>query len=140
MKEEHSKGIRVFVYGTLKSGHGNWECYLEGNDDAQLLGRCYIKGNYGLCDLGFFPCAVKTDDGVERHIVGEVYRVGSETLDALDCLEGHPNWYKREHVDTPWKKAWCYFMPEHNNASQLIEEGIWQPTDAELLWYKGAVA
>ena len=139
MKDEESKGIRVFVYGTLKSGHGNWSCYFEGNQGATLLGRCYITGHIGLVDLGFFPCAVKTTDGVERHIVGEVYRVDSTTLDALDCLEGHPDWYCREQVDTPWKRAWCYFMADHNNASSLIEPGIWHPSDEEILWYKGVL-
>lgn len=137
--EENSTGIRVFVYGTLKSGHGNHSCYFEGNDGARLLGKCYITGSIGLVDLGFFPCAIKTIDGVERHIVGEVYVVDQPTLDALDCLEGHPEWYCREQVDTPWKKAWCYFMAEQANSSALIEPGIWHPSDSELEWYRGAI-
>ena len=133
-----SKGIRVFVYGTLKEGHGNHAAYLEGNAGAKLLGRCYISGAVGIADLGFFPCVVKTHDGIDRKVVGEVYNVDSTTLDALDCLEGHPDWYKREKVSTPWKSAWCYFMPEREGTSDLIEPGIWSPTDDEIEWLAGA--
>lgn len=136
-KKKDSKGIRVFVYGTLKQGHGNHRAYLEGNSGAHFLGRCYIDGAYGIADLGYFPCVVKTKDGVDRKVVGEVYVVDSNTLDSLDCLEGHPDWYRREQVDTPWKKAWCYFMPDREGTSDLIEPGIWNPTKDEIDWLRG---
>jgi len=137
MATEKSKGIRVFVYGTLKSGHGNHGAYLANNPGAELLGRCYIDGPFGIADLGYFPCVVKTNDGLDRKVVGECYRVDSDTLDALDCLEGHPDWYKREQVATPWKQAWCYFMPEREGTTDLIEPGIWNPSADEIEWYKG---
>jgi gamma-glutamylcyclotransferase (GGCT)/AIG2-like uncharacterized protein YtfP len=126
------KGIRVFVYGTLKEGHGNHGAYLEGNSGATKLGRCFISGAIGIADLGFFPCVVKTTDGVDRKVCGEVYVVDSNTFDALDMLEGHPDWYKREQVETPWKKAWCYFMPEREGTRDLLESGIWDATKEEI--------
>lgn len=142
-ENKDAKGIRVFVYGTLKSGHGNNRAYLEGNSGARLLGRCFIYGNYGLRDLGFFPCAVETTDGVDRHIVGEVYLVDTNTLDSLDCLEGHPDWYERKQVETPWKRAWCYFMPDRpdygSEEPEYLENGIWSPSEEEIEWFKGAL-
>lgn len=135
--EDDNKGIRVFVYGTLKSGHGNHSAYLEGNSGAKFLGRCYISGAVGIADLGFFPCVVKTTDGVIRRVCGEVYVVDSQTFDALDVLEGHPDWYVREKVETPWKNAWCYFMPERDGTSDLIESGIWNATDEEREFMAG---
>jgi len=137
-EEVDSTGIRVFVYGTLKEGHGNHSAYLEGNSGARKLGRCYIEGSVGIADLGFFPCVVKTNDGVSRKVCGEVYVVDSTRLDALDCLEGHPDWYVREQVDTPWKKAWCYFMPtEREGVGNLIESGIWNESEEEVEFMKG---
>lgn len=141
--EDRSEGIRVFVYGTLKEGHGNHAAYFKENDGARLLGRCYISGGYIMRNLGFFPCVFKTDADVSNKIVGEVYHIDEQTLDALDCLEGHPNWYERSHVDTPWKKAWCYFMPEQQapvGDDQDIEPtGCWNASDEEVEWMRGVV-
>jgi gamma-glutamylcyclotransferase (GGCT)/AIG2-like uncharacterized protein YtfP len=75
------------------------------------------------------------DAADHNFIAGEVYRVDSETLDALDVLEGHPDWYKREQVNTPWKWAWLYFMPEsYAESAPEIESGCWNPTDEEFEW------
>ena len=99
----------MFVYGTLKNGHGNGGAYFEGNPGVRFLGRCYIEGDVGIADLGFFPCVVHTTDGISRRVCGEVYVVDEATLDSMDMLEGHPDWYIREQVETPWKKGMVLF-------------------------------
>ena len=51
-------------------------------------------------------------------IFGELYRVDEKILAALDSLEGHPDWYRREQVEvlvddgergTRMETAWLYF-------------------------------
>ena len=139
-------GIRVFVYGTLKQGHGNHRAYFDDNDGVEFLGRHLFHGSYVMHNLGYFPCVSKMDAGSIRHdnrIMGEVYRVDSGTLDSLDCLEGHPEWYCREQIDTPWKRAWCYFMPvghtlaPGNDSNNIIESGCWNASAEELEWIDG---
>lgn len=134
MQELKAQGIRVFVYGTLKQGFGNHDWFLD-REDVEFLGRHIVSGPYRMCDLGYFPAVVRDDDGdtaVDRPIVGEVYRVPPEVLDALDVLEGHPTWYQREQVQTPWKRAWLYFMPGLDlDEQEIIEDGCWRPTEEE---------
>lgn len=135
--DKTTAGIRVFVYGTLKEGHGNHGCYFEGNDGATLLGRCTITGPYVMRSLGFFPCVSQVDGAVDAEILGEVYQVDGDTLDALDMLEGHPSWYVRHQIDTPWKKAWCYFMPEaelHSSDDAIVASGCWNMSADEAEW------
>ena len=134
--EKDTTGIRVFVYGTLKEGHGNHGYYLRGNPAVEYLGRCTITGPYLMHDTGFFPMVYEVSGVVDQPIVGEVYRIDHDTLDALDMLEGHPNWYRRHQVDTPFKKAWCYFMQDDIDIDEIeaVENGCWHPTEDELTW------
>lgn len=126
--------IKVFVYGTLKQGHGNWRHYLEGSG-AVLLGRCVISGPYIMRNLGYFPCICKVDDGADAEMVGEVYTIDKDTLHALDILEGHPQWYCREKVETEFGTAWCYFMPvAYDKEAPIIESGCWNASEEEKEW------
>lgn len=127
-----SPGIRVFVYGTLKKGHGNH--YLL--EDAEYLGRCIVRGKFRMISLTYYPGVVRKPDAEPAPILGEVYRVTEEELAALDMLEGHPNFYRREKVDTPFKKAWMYFLPEEYKEMQTMPQGIWHPDDAEVGFYE----
>lgn len=132
---------RVFVYGTLKAGHYNHEFYLGGNDGVEYLGRCYITGDYTMYSNGAFPMVCKGDDpDATRHIVGEVYEVDEATLDALDALEGHPDWYRREKVETPWKKAWVYIMPPQasHTPQSAVESGCFDMSLEEQEWINGS--
>lgn len=131
---EDTAGIRVFVYGTLKQGHGNHPA-LEG---AEFLGRHVLEvPGLVLVDLGAYPGVVRTTTDEVRPIYGEVYLVNNDTLHVLDLIEGHPNFYERIKYDTPWKKAWVYTLPadylEHND---VVENGCWQPvTDEEKEYF-----
>lgn len=138
-EKKKSEGIRVFVYGTLKHGHGNHRLL----EKATFLGRCYITGTYRLLDLGWYPGLVLDQNTPKSNIFGEVYRITQETLDDLDILEGNGSYYTRTQVQTPWKKAWCYFLPgAYNDRNDLkyLEKGVWKPSDDENLFMKGVVA
>lgn len=64
----------LFVYGTLKNS-------LPKNS---LVGSGKIKGK--LFDLGFYPGAIESDDGI---IEGVIYDVDDETLNRIDGFEGY---------------------------------------------------
>jgi gamma-glutamylcyclotransferase (GGCT)/AIG2-like uncharacterized protein YtfP len=139
VSDEKKSGIRVMVYGTLKKGHPNFRAL----ENAEFLGRCYLEGNYAMLDLGWFPAIVhhnRTDLGARR-VYGEVYRVDEDTLYTLDCIEGHPTFYQRQKVETPFKKAWCYFLPESelDREHEPVDTGMWRPSDEEKEFWHGSV-
>lgn len=82
----------VFVYGTLKSGHGN-HGYLRG---ATFVGTGVTTRPFFMCDTGGFP--VVFDIEKRHNVTGEVYEVTDEQLRAMDRLEGHPVMFHRTEV------------------------------------------
>tara|TARA_R100000231_G_scaffold45307_6_gene39131 strand:+ start:12694 stop:13056 length:363 start_codon:yes stop_codon:yes gene_type:complete len=73
---------KLFVYGTLKRGHGNHRAYLK---NARFLGEAKThRKMWGLVDLGAFP-AMTYD---ELQVEGEVYEVTESELASIDSLEG----------------------------------------------------
>lgn len=98
---------KVFVYGTLRQGQSNHRLI----DGSKYLGTCGITGPHVLHDMGFCPALVPVDNEVNT-VFGEVYEVTLETLYRLDTLEGHPEWYYRELIDTELGRAYVYYMPE----------------------------
>lgn len=128
-----TSGIRVFVYGTLKQGHVN-HAALEG---ADFLGRCYLEDKYKMIDLGWYPAVVRGGNSMRR-VFGEVYRVSETQLDSLDLIEGHPSYYERFKIETPWKNAWCYFLgSEYMEQGNDVDSGVWQPNKQELEFCRG---
>lgn len=127
-----SQKTRVFVYGSLKRGRGNHVVMEEAR--GKFLGYTILEGEYIMYDLGYYPGVVPAPGQGRRAILGEVYEVDEDGLFALDCLEGHPSYYKREKIETPYKKAWCYFLPEsyHDEGYEPVTGGIWQPNDEEF--------
>ena len=127
--------IRVFVYGTLKNGHGNHRLLAT----SKFLGRSYIEGRYKMLSLGGFPGLVASQSLPEAHIVGEVYQVSEDVFQALDYLEGHPRFYERMKVPTQYKNAWAYFLPEAYLERNYVDAGVcWHPVQAEIEWMAGA--
>jgi gamma-glutamylcyclotransferase (GGCT)/AIG2-like uncharacterized protein YtfP len=130
--DDKSSGIRVCVYGTLKKGHYNHGLL----DGAVFLGRTVVRGNMAMVDLTHYPCVVVDDrlpaDGA---ILGEVYRIDDDTLASLDLLEGHPSYFRRIKVDTPWKSAWMYTLPSEYLEREVMDMGIWEPTAEEEAFY-----
>ena len=99
----------VAVYGTLKRGHGNHRAYLE---DSKFMGRGKTKDKYPLVVSGLPYLIEKKGKG--HNVEVEVYKVDDETLNRLDILEGHPDWYKRKQIDIKLTtgavvSAWIYF-------------------------------
>lgn len=140
---------RVFVYGSLKQGHGNHRLLSRARDigGAEFLGMDALFGQYGMLDWGAFPALVDRTgrkDAEKDFVVGEVYAVSEATLMALDGLEGHPHFYNRTKVKThvDEHRVWVYFIPEANagvggemngaEGSCYMECPIWRPTDEEL--------
>jgi gamma-glutamylaminecyclotransferase len=102
----------VAVYGTLKQGHGNHERHLS---DSYYTGSGSTKDKLPLVISGL-PYLFKKP-GVGHHVEVEVYQVTDAVLRALDGLEGHPNWYRREsttiELDSGGSiEAWVYFMTD----------------------------
>ena len=84
---------RVFVYGTLKSGHGN-NRLLRG---SELVGMATTEEPMGFYGKGIPFMFHEPAEGHEAvKVRGELWDVDNETLKALDQLEGHPTWYRRE--------------------------------------------
>lgn len=114
---------QVFVYGTLKSGHRNNEL-LARTAEAKLLGRCEIRGKYRLYTLGPFPglvCSSTFED--TRKVIGEVWSIPQHLLVYLDILEGHPVFYMREKIPTPFGPSWVYMLPlDYIQKSDWIKE------------------
>lgn len=113
--------MRVFVYGTLKKGFHNNQ--LLGN--SEFLGQFKTEPRFTMFSFGGFPAV---SIGGTTPIKGEIYQIQEEgVLDTLDRLEGHPNWYKRERIDTPFGKAWIYIMPsEPIKNLPLVSDGDWK--------------
>ena len=88
---------KLFVYGTLREGHGNYSRYLKGKEGI----LCFVE-DHALLDLGWFPGMV--EESGDR-VVGELFEVTDQELHAIDRLEGvnkdnpEHGMYRREVVD-----------------------------------------
>lgn len=128
-----NNSIPVFVYGTLKRGHGNYMRLLHGR--AVFVATGAVKGD--LFDLGPFP-AMKEGDGT---VHGEIFMVGPETLKDLDYLEGHPTFYKRTKMNltqfggsvaqTPVEvEAYVYQGDLTHQVVKKCTDGVWAKKSA----------
>lgn len=118
----------VAVYGTLKKNHSNYHHYLKG---SKYLGNGKTKDKYPLIIEGL-PYVLK-EKGKGKNVNVDVFKVSNSTLDSLDKLEGHPNWYFREEVEIKMNKGktlkcWLYFnkkkfvegMTTHSTYTQSV--------------------
>jgi gamma-glutamylaminecyclotransferase len=119
---------KVFVYGTLKEGHGN-DVLLS---FSKKIGEGFTKERYVMYESGI-PFVSKSL--ALTKIYGEVYLVTDDTLDSLDMLEGHPDWYKREEVPIIYNNdikkglltnAWLYFSDAAPGNSKINKDGIYR--------------
>lgn len=121
-----STPLPVFVYGTLRPGHGNDRVW-QGRAYAAFDGKCKVIG-YRLVDTGFpYMIPAKSDQTFGCLIVPlpEHY---DAVLARMDALEGVPHHYTRETIAvlTPEGAvmAWTY-LPTHPEAVADLPE-VWQ--------------
>lgn len=112
---------KVFVYGSLKKGYGNHG--VLSHSHATLLQEDATSPIYDMIGMGGFPGVLP--DGATS-ILGEVYEV--DCLEALDGLEGHPTFYKREVVTlSSGIEAWIYILQrELGYRANIIATGFWE--------------
>jgi len=84
----------IFVYGTLKQGHGNHPVIGRFEQTELVEERAVLRG-YSMASLGGFPAIFPEKEG---EVIGEVYKVPDEALGPLDRLEGYPSFYDRTQV------------------------------------------
>lgn len=115
--------VNMFVYGTLKRGHGNNVLLRR----SMFVGPGITKEKFALYESGI-PFVVKDEPVSQIH--GELYQVPEDSLRAIDGLEGHPDWYCREEttviVNGQEHQAWLYFYPAdqlRKSHVKLNEEG-----------------
>ena|SRR5690606_22055468 len=124
---------RVFVYGTLKRGHGNNRLLAH----ATLVGRYVTQLPLLFKCLGGFPGLVRTREyepaPPPREVGGEVWEVNDEQLESLDWLEGHPSFYERQRIRVAGEEVWTYILPPDHRYMTLpdVETPFWRQTEAE---------
>lgn len=117
-----------FVYGSLRRGFGN-HVLLHG---CEYMGTIIAAIPYEMISLGGFPALVPTENGEEKQIVGEVYKISRKNLADLDRLEGYPNFYSRTQFklqvdDGSIEDVWFYFIKSGygRNTAPIVESGDW---------------
>lgn len=112
---------RIFVYGTLLAGERNHRLLAH----ATFVGPAVTEAVFSLVDLGPFPALVA---GGGTAVSGEVYEVDGPTLERLDTLERHPEFYKRTTIGLEGgASVETYILaPEQVEGRPLIESGRWR--------------
>ena len=106
----------VFVYGTLRKGQGNNSLL----SNSKFIDEVVTEENLSLFVSGL-PYMIKREGG--RGVIGELYAVNEETLSALDRLEGHPTFYKRERIKLRdgVDEVWAYiFQGQNSTATEYV--------------------
>lgn len=125
-------GENIFVYGTLKQGHGA-NSMLQNR--SEFVGDTRISGK--LYGLGGFP-GLKTivderDDGIIPFVsegpcvTGELYRITDEDLPfILDRYEGYPSLYSRRRVEAEdGNVTWVYEYNGDPRPDAIVPSGNW---------------
>lgn len=112
--------MRVFVYGTLRKGEVNHNVM----GDSPFVGVFRTEPCYTLHNYRWFPAMV---EGGSTAVVGEVYEVEARTLWEIDRLEGHPSYYRRQHILLDdGQTVQAYLMPaEGAYGYPTIDSGDW---------------
>jgi gamma-glutamylcyclotransferase (GGCT)/AIG2-like uncharacterized protein YtfP len=88
--------MRLFVYGTLKSGQpANHHL-----STAKFVGPAVTAPKFRLFDMGWHPAMVR-DDAHGLAVEGEVWDVPADMVPALDEYESVPEGFVRETIEVP---------------------------------------
>ncbi len=117
---------KVFVYGTLLRGQPNHHLL----DDRDLISEAATNPNFTLITLGAFPAMIQ---GGSTSVQGELYQVDPATLVALDRLEGHPSFYRRQSIKLKGgAQALTYLLSkEQGRGYPIIFNGDWRSVSEE---------
>ena len=111
--------IIIAAYGTLRPGFGN-NRLLSGSNH---IGTGKTAEKYKMTANGI-PF-VKKNKKI-HNVVVDLFEVDNNTLEKLDALEGHPEWYCREQIPVILNDAvvtaWLYFNNDYNHLP-VIESG-----------------
>ncbi len=112
---------RVLVYGSLMSGHANHRLLVS----ATFLRVAHTEPAFTLLNLGAFPAMIA---GGATSVRGEIYDVDDATLAALDRLEGHPGFYRRELVPLrDGARVFAYVLASGaERRHDIVESGDWR--------------
>jgi gamma-glutamylaminecyclotransferase len=124
----------VAVYGTLKMGYSNYWHYLSSSryvDSGRTLNKypLIIKGLPYLLD----------DVSKGHNVEVDIFAVSESTLEKLDRLEGHPNWYRRKkipiRVGHRILSCWIYFnMSEKATPDTVMHKRYTQDKSRYTKW------
>ena len=125
---ENNPKVYLAVYGTLKTGRGNWMRYLK--DKSKVLGTFKTEPKFTMYTNGGFPIVV--DQG-ETAITYELVEVdNNNVLNSIHRLEGctgipknDQNWYDIQKIDNQEhsdKEIYMYMMHTPQRL-RIIESG-----------------
>lgn len=116
---DQAKGL-VAVYGSLRKGLHNHALL----HNADFKGTAVANG-FKMFSMGSFPFITHQDATEQDTIQIEVYAVTPEEMRNLDRLEGFPSFYNRELIDTPYGKAWIYYIDNERGGYAPVVDGDW---------------
>ncbi|MGE0325889.1 MAG: gamma-glutamylcyclotransferase [Polyangiaceae bacterium] len=121
MRRPEPRATRVFVYGTLLANEPNHRLLR----DARFIARARTAPRFTLLDMGPFPGMIDVGDSA---IGGEVYDVTERILRALDRLESHPHFFRRQWITLGDRShAQAYLLrTEHRRDYSVIPSGNWR--------------
>lgn len=125
----HSDKVLVAVYGTLRTGEGNFRCMESAQGVSLGLGK--TVENYNIYSLGGFPKVSLTRNSHNVPVVVEVFETDERGLTGpLDRLEGYPAFYDRTKVPVKLDsgetvEAWIYHIESNSGLSYPILNGDW---------------
>ena len=121
MRRPEPRATRVFVYGTLLKNEPNHRVLRA----ARFIARARTAARFTLLDMGSFPGMLDVGDSA---IEGEVYDVTEPILRALDRLESHPHFFRRQWITLGDRShAQAYLLrPEHRRDFSVIPSGNWR--------------
>ncbi|KAL1418235.1 hypothetical protein MTO96_026116 [Rhipicephalus appendiculatus] len=112
-REEQQAQLLVFTYGILKCGQPNHHILTNRkNGHATLVGTAKTLKKWPLVLVSSYeiPGLLPLED-VGYEVSGEVYLVDDRMLEALDCLESHPDVYIRRPGRRPVAVFAATFLP-----------------------------
>jgi gamma-glutamylaminecyclotransferase len=110
-----------FVYGSLMRNMGNHRVLAR----TRFVGTAHTAASFTLHDLGAYPGMI---GGGTTRVHGELYEVNEETLAALDRLEGHPRFYRRQGITlSDGAPASAYLLPAARYSNYpIVVGGDWR--------------